>query len=249
MKLATNIKFYGTALALAVVAFSCTRKSGKEVATENKDFSTKAYVQLYNATINSVNTFIYVDNTPINGSASTYGTLFPASSYAFALDAGVRGVTIRNPSSTIQPSLNFSANLEPGGNYAIIIYDTLTSPKQVTIRNVIEIPTDNTARVKFGNFAWLKNGTAPAVDIYSKLNNANVFTNVSPTQVTDYIPYISGTSDSIIVRQAGTTIGLDTAVFNFTQRRSYTLIYRGRQITNEAGGATFPRTISSFANY
>jgi hypothetical protein len=56
-------------------------------------------------------------------------------------------------------------------------------------------------------------------------------------------------ADSIFVRQAGTMNTLDTAVFTFTRKRNYTLIMRGRYANNEAGGATFPRTLSSFTNY
>jgi hypothetical protein len=80
-------------------------------------------------------------------------------------------------------------------------------------------------------------------------------TNLLPTQFTDFMPYASSytsgvpLNDTLIVFENGTTNRLDTLLnFSPTRKRSYTLIFRGRWRTNEAGGAANPRTLSSFAN-
>lgn len=250
MKLTNISAISGTVVAVAIAALSCTKTTGKQVAIESLDFSNKTLVQVYDATINSASTFVFIDGNAVSGTALAYGGVFPATAYAFQVDPGLRAFNIRSTAAgTTQTPIIFSENMEGSKNYSIFMYDTLTAAKQITIENKIVIPSDTTARIKFGNFAWLNTGAAPNVDIYSKLLGANVFSNIAPTQVTDYIPYAAAVTDSLIVRQAGTTIALDTAVFNFTRKRSYTLVFRGRAITNEAGGATFPRLLSSFANY
>ncbi|MFI5128663.1 MAG: hypothetical protein ACHQFX_01680 [Chitinophagales bacterium] len=250
MKRIKIIKVGGAALTLAILALSCTRETGKEVAIEDNDFSNKTLVQVYDATINGAATHVFIDAKQVTGSALAYATLFPSTSYAFSVDAGLRAFSIRNTTAgTTQAPINFSENMEVNKQYTIFTYDTTTAAKQITVVNNIVIPADTTARVKFANFIWSRTGTGPAVDVYSKLRSANVFSNIAPTQVTEYIPYAAAVADSMIVRVAGTAIALDTAVFNFTRKRSYTLIFRGRATNDEAGGALFPRTLAAFANY
>lgn len=130
------------------------------------------------------------------------------------------------------------------------MYDTVATVKQVTVETNIVIPSDNSARVRFANFTYSKNsGVPPNVDVYSKQKNSNIFTDIPLTAVTGFIPYGSNVSDSLIVRSTGTATALDTAVVSFAAKRSYTLVFRGRYATNEAGGAVSPRTLSSFLNY
>lgn len=246
----TNILTGGTALALLILSMSCTKRTGKDIAKEQLDFSNKTLVQVFDATVNSTSTHLFIDGSQVTGSALVYGAVFPSSAYAFKVEPGLRSFNIRNTAAgTTQTPITFAENMEVKKNYTIFMYDTITAVKQITVENKIEIPSDTTARVKFANLAWLKTGAAPAVDVFSTLRGANVFSNIAPTEVTEYVPYAAAVSDVIIVRQAGTLIGLDTATFNFTRKRSYTLVYRGRAASNEANGATFPRTLSSFANY
>ena len=249
MKVTKLLTAYGSIVALAVAAISCTKTTGKEVAKEDNNFNNKTFIQVYNATIGSANTQVYVDGVPVTGSTLAYGSVFPTA-IAFRVDAGLRGFNIRNTAAgATQTPIIFSENMEVNKQYTIFTYDTSTAAKQITVVNNIVVPSDSTARVKFANFSWIKNATAPGVDVYSKLKSANVFTNVLPTQVTEYIPYASAINDSLIVRETGTMNALDTAVFNFARKRSYTLIYRGRAAQNEAGGAASPRTLSSFVNF
>ena len=234
---------------------SCAKETGKEVALEDTNLSSYAKLQVYNVAVGSQRNYVYVDGKAVTGAAlvytnATFTPLFPASN-SFIVAPGLRNFLVRDTLLTFltQPPLSFDGNFESGKFYTIFVYDTISAVKQKTVETNIVTPADNTARVRFANFAWLKAGVPDAVDIFSKRQNANVFTNIPYTTVTDFIPYESGVSDSLIVRATGTATALDTAVFNFAQKRSYTLVFRGRYGFNESGGATFPRTLSSFVNY
>jgi hypothetical protein len=247
MKLTKTIVAACGILAILVIA-SCT-KNVQQKLPETSDFTNTALVQMYNGIINSNRNYIYVDGKPVNGATIAYGSSFPTS-YNFGVAAGPRPFVIKDTLVTsTQQQLAFTSLFNSAKTYTIFTYDTITSPKVLIVPTTIEIPRDTTARVRFANFVWWKTGTPSAVDIFSKKRNANIFTNIAPTQVTEFIPYASASSDSLIVRNTGTMVALDTATFTFTQRRSYTLVFRGRYANNEAGGATFPRTLSSFINY
>jgi hypothetical protein len=88
----------------------------------------------------------------------------------------------------------------------------------------------------------------PNVDVYSVRRQANIFTNVSQTQVTDYIPYSSLRNDTLYVRATGTTVDL-TPVFSFfpAAKRSYTIVFKGRYQTTGTTGIA--RLLTSFTDY
>ncbi|MEI9810546.1 MAG: hypothetical protein WDO16_23215 [Bacteroidota bacterium] len=234
---------------------SCTKQTGKEVALEKYDLDNYARLQVYNVAVGNQRNYVYIDGKPVTGAAllytnATFTPLFPATPNSFIVTPGIRSFSIRDTLGTsTQPQLAFAENLAANSYYTIFAYDTMSAIKQKTVLTTIVTPSDSTARVRFGNFVFFKTGVPPNVDIFSKRRNANVFTNIAVTEVTDFIPYESGTADSLIVRSTGTTTALDTAVFNFTRKRSYTLVFRGRYAVNEAGTNTFPRTLSSFNNY
>lgn len=237
------LKFCGAVLTLTIIAISCTKETGKEVAIENSDFSNKTLVQVFNATVNSTGaTHVFVDGAPVTGASLTYGTVFPSSGHAFTVEPGLRSFSIRSTTAgTTQTPIIFAENLLTDKRYTIFMYDTITAAKQITILNNIVIPTDGTARVKFANFIHNSNDV-PAVDVFSKVRNQIIFTNVARTQATEYIPYTSAVSDTLIVRETGTLNQL--AVLNGfvpTAKRSYTLIYRGSHRGT--------RVLSSFVNY
>ena len=128
-------------------------------------------------------------------------------------------------------------------------YDTVGTIKYKLVPSEVPSESDETIRVRLAHFAFLRSATPPAIDVFSKNKNANIFSNVSFGDVSNFITYTTG-ADSLIVRQAGsTTVNLDTAVFSPTMKRSYTLIFGGRYMTNEAGGAASPRTLTTTINY
>jgi hypothetical protein len=110
----------------------------------------------------------------------------------------------------------------------MIAYDSITNPKMLALTDNIQFPTDTTSRLRFVNVIYT---TTPVsnVDVFSFKRQANIFTNVSIAQATDFIPYASAFTDTLQIRATGTTTSLaqlNTVVL--TQKRSYTVVFRGR---------------------
>jgi hypothetical protein len=275
MKVTTLILTGSAVIVSALLTASCVKPTGQDVGTMQSDFSNKAFIQVYNAAAGTSRNYVYVDGNPVSGALMAYGGAFPntASPANFAFTSGTRAFLIRDTSSTIltQPSLSFGEDLMTGKYYGIIMYDTATTVKQKTFVNNIIIPDDTTARLRFANFVYNAPGAAPpasgppmasAYDVFSVKRNANIFTNVQNTEMTDYIPYASALTDTFYIRPTGTTTNLQNFVptpapgslaniqttLNPTRKRSYTLIFRGGYRTYTSTGATV-RTLSTFVNY
>lgn len=236
-------------VAVSFLYMSCYKSNIKLVSAVNSDFTNKAFVQVYNATLSSARNYVYVDGNAVTGAIVAYGGAFPSTPSNFSVTPGFRSFLIRDTSSTIltQPPMSFAENFEPNKYYTIFMYDTLNSPKQKTVVNNIIIPADTTARVRFANFIFSKT-PVPNVDIFSIKSNANVFTNVQVTDVTNYVPFKTflptSTSDTLLVRETGTTILLaQLNAFNPIRKRSYTLVLRGSY-----KAATPAKTLSSFSS-
>ena len=232
---------------VAGLAWGCVKDKGKEVAFENTTFADRSYVQIHNGILNAARNYIYVDGNVVNGAALAYNSTFPSTPSNFSVANGFREFLVRDTlSTTTQVQLSFAENLQAGTYYTIFLYDTLTTPKKKIVANDIQIPTDTTARVRFANFIF-SNVAVPNVDIFSLKRNANVFTNVGITNVTGYVPYASALNDTLYVRETGTTNLLATMNgFNPVQKRSYTLVFRGRyQTTGTTGVAMLLTSFSS----
>jgi hypothetical protein len=234
---------------------ACT-KDIKDTTPLVPNFNQLATVQLYNATLNTTRNFVYVNGSPILATPLVYtqttatNATHTGSGVVYALKPGTMNFLIKDTAAAAtQPEFLFANDFQANRFYSVFTYDSVNSMKQVTVPTTITIPDTGTARVRFTNLSYLKGSVPPAVDIYSKNQNANIFSNISLAQVTDFINFPARGSDSLIVRQTGTMTALDTATFNPTQKRSYTLVFRGRYSTNEAGGALFPRLLTSFVNY
>jgi hypothetical protein len=231
-------------MAMSSFYISCNKET-PAVANIDKDFSSGATVQVFDATLKSARNFIWVDNTPISGAALAFGGVYPGTAFSFKLPAGSRSFLIKDTlATTTQPALNFTQTLDAGKSYTIFMYDTLTSPKQLTVTNNIVIPTDTTSRLRFANFIY-NTTPVPAVDVYSyrRGNSTPVFTNVATNAVTDFIPYASGITDTLYVYATGTTSPLIVKSFvtTLTPSRSYTSVLNG------SFKAT--KTITTFVTY
>ncbi len=237
----------GMVAVLAVFALSCRKKTAKDVAIEPTTFNDKAFVQVYNGILNAARNFVYVDAVPANGASLAYNGTFPTTPANFSVLNGYRNFLVKDTlSTTTQVPLSFAENLQSGNYYTIFLYDTLTTPKQAIVKNNIVIPGDTTARVRFANFIFSRAGINN-VDIYSLKRGANVFTNIPVTTVTDYIPYASALTDTLTVLDAGTPNVLATLNgFTPTQKRSYTLVFRGRYQTTGTTGVA--RLLTAFAS-
>ena len=256
-------------LAVPMLYISCERET-PHIAPQG-NVSDGATAQVFNATVKAAKNYVYVDGVPVSGIVFAYQGVFPGTAYGFKVSPGSRTFIIKDTTSTTtQVPLTFTQNMDAGKSYTIFTYDTITSTKQVTITNDIVVPTDTSSRLRFANFIY--NPTAVAnVDVYSYrripgtpvlvstpvLNNANilvpvftgstpVFANVPTNQVTPFIPYASGITDTLYVFAAGTTSPLLSKGFvaSPVPTRSYTSTHNGSYRGNLAA-----RAVTTFATY
>ena len=255
---------------LSSLFFSCERETPL-IAVKSEDFSNAASVQVFSATVKAARNYVYVDAVPVSGAIFGYQGVFPGTAYGFKVTAGSRSFVIKDTlPATTQTPITFTQTIEAGKSYTIFTYDTITSVKQATVQNTIVIPTDTTSMLRFANFIY--NPTAiPNVDVYSYrripgtpvfvstavLNNANVsapvftgstpvFSNVPTNQVSAFIPYASGLTDTLYVFAAGTTTPLLTKGFitSLVPTRSYTSTFNGSYRGNLAA-----RVVTTIATY
>lgn len=233
------------AVAVSSLYLSCAKPNPEKIGATEDGFSNATMVQVFDAAFGTTRNYVYVDAFPVSGVTFAYGGVFPATAYAFKVQAGLRAFMIRDTLKTsTQSQLTFAENMLVGKHYTIFMYDTLTSVKQSTVLNNIVVPADTTARLRFANFIYNKAALAN-VDVYSfrRGTTTAVFSNVPTTGVTDFIPYASGLTDTLYVYATGTTTPLlvKVAIPSLTPTRSYTAAYTGRY--------TGTRTISTFVTY
>ena len=234
----------GLLAALAMTLVAC-EKSFDEKISLNSDTAGNTVVQLYMATVGASRNYVYVDGRPQNGAALSSGSVFPTTGYGFMVPSGSRAFMLRDTlSTTTQVPISFANILDRGKNYTIFAYDTISAVKQKTVMTDIVVPTDTTCRVRFAHFAYSPT-LMPNIDLYSFKRMANVISNVAPTDVSTFVPFASALNDTLQVREAGTANVLAQLNGFFpTQKRSYTLVYRGTH-----RGASTVRFLSSFVNY
>ena len=232
-------------MAVCSFIFSCTRDVPQVAATDTS-FSNSATIQVFNATVKAARNYVYIDGVPVSGAALASGGVFPATAYSFKVTAGSHTILIKDTlPATTQVPLTFSQALDAGKSYTIFTYDTITSIKQATVANNITVPLDTSSRLRFANYIY-NTTTVPNVDVYSfrkGTGSAPVFASVATAQVTDFIPYASGLTDTLYIYATGTTSPLlvKTLIPGLSPTRSYTSVYNGSYKGT--------KTISTFATY
>jgi Domain of unknown function (DUF4397) len=246
MKATHILKLLSITVLLAAGFIAC-KKEVEIYLPEQTDLTSKSYLRVYNSVINTSRNYVYVDKIPITGAGIVYGALFPSVSYYSAIDAGNREMLIKDTLVTsTQKPISFTSTFDAGANYTVFTYDTVNNTKYLLVKDIIEQPTDTTSRLRFANLAF-STTPVPNVDIYSLKSKANIFTNVSTAQVTGFIPFASNISDTLYVRTTGTTTNLaQLNGISPAERRSYTIVFRGRYATTTG---TIARTLSSFTTY
>lgn len=258
-----SIKIYLTGitgLLFGGMLFVSCVKTFDEKTVQQTNFNNSTLVQVYIAAVNASRNYVYVDGQPVNGASLISGGLFPATGPGFSIPGGVKAFLIRDTLSTsTQIPLSFAENMQVAKKYTVFLYDTTTAPKQRTVETTIIIPADTSARLRFANFVYTPTGIT-AFDVFSVKKNANIFTNVQITDVTSFIPYPSGVTDTFYLRPTGTATNLQNfrpspagfvnvqAVLNPTQKRSYTLVFRGGYRATATNNTTV-RTLSAFIDY
>lgn len=248
MNTAKYFKYAAAIVIIAITVSACDKEFTPTIQTSSS-FRNKVQLKFYNGIIGSNRTFIYADRMPLVGSPVAYGSAFPSVSPShFALEPGLRNILIRDTLfPTTQAPVNADVQMQENGYYTAFAYDSLNNAKLRVVNDLIGLPINDTAaRLRFANFPY-STAAIPNVDIFSVKRNANVFTNISTTSVTDFIPFASALSDTLFVRPTGTTDNL-TALNNLVllPKRSYTVIFRG---SYRATSGTNARTLTSFLSY
>lgn len=249
-------RLYGILAGMILLGFTACEKDyeGRINLQTTQLFSAdKASLQFYNSTLNSVRTYVFIDNVLTSGTTTGYAasSLYPGTAPSFMIvEPGSRTITVRDTlATTTQTVATVTGNLEAGSKYTVFSYDTLNRAKALLVKDNIVIPADTTSRVRFANLIYSATAV-PNVDIYSVRRAENIFTNVAVNGVTEFIPFFSAspTTDTLHVRATGTTTNIASLNgFNPVRQRSYTLVFRGRYQTTGTTGVA--RTLTSFLSY
>jgi Domain of unknown function (DUF4397) len=252
------LKLLSITLPVIAVLAGCKKDFDARLAQYNSDLGQKARIQLYNSVIGSNRSYLFVDFKPVNGATIAYGASFPSGAAGFSVNSGQRNFLFRDTLVTsLQTALSVNENLAPAGNYTIFAYDTVNAAKSKFVTTNLVIPADTTARLRFVNLIFSKTAI-PNIDIYSVKRAANIYTNVPPETFTDFMPYASSLTDTLIVRTTGSAtnnlINRTTAgriplqlILNPTRQRSYTVVLRGSYYTDTTTQTNL-RTLTFFTN-
>jgi hypothetical protein len=239
---------YFLALPALIASFclaSCNKTFDDKFLTNDTN-SRNSSLQVVITTVGALRNYVYVDGKPANGAALTSGSVFPTTGIGISVPAGFFSMLVRDTlSSTTQSQLAFSQNLQAGMGYTVFVYDTITAVKQKTVETTLIVPSDTSCRIRFANFAYNGNAVTPAIDVVSTGKNEIVATNLSYTGVTEFVAHPTGlTGEGFQIREAGTSNVLATITsVSLTQKRSYTVVYRGSHRSSTGRAATL------FANY
>lgn len=253
---------------LAAMLFACKKDYKISVATYASDLSGSAFVKVIDATLNSSRTYVYQDalQIPLSGTAMSIafasGTgSFPANTTYASVPAGSRVIIVKDTTSTTKQKLiSVAQNLNAGSYYTLFMYDTTTNATPLFVQDSISTTNDGTtARIRFANLIYASTSN---VDIYSSHAGNNLFTNISPAQVSGFITIPANVTDTFYVRATGTTTNLASyppspvitgaTPLTPTAGRSYTLVFEGKYDvapTKTALGPTNPtRSLVVYTN-
>ena len=245
MKNAFNKIFLATTALFSFALTSCEKTFDEKIELKTEQDNT-ATVQVFIATVNAARNYVYVDAKPVNGAALVSGNLFPANGIGISVSPGLRGMMVRDTSSTTtQTQLAFAQNMQAGMGYTVFVYDTITAVKQKTVETRLIVPSDTSCRIRFANFAYNGNAVTPAIDVVSTGKNEIVATSVPYTGVTEFVAHPTGLSgEGFQIREAGTSNVLASITsVSLVPKRSYTIVYRGSHRSSAGRAATL------FVNY
>lgn len=239
---------YALALLLVGATIACNKEY--PVTAFNTPLSTdKANIKVVSATLSAARNYVYSNTIPLSGAALAYGGTFPANSSGYSvIYTSYNNITVKDTAAiTTQVPITFLASIEGGKYYSLFTYDTITATKYKLVEDKLNFSLpDTAARIRFANLIF-STTAIPNVDIFSKRQNTNVFTNIPSTTITDFLPFQSKLTDTLFVRETGTTnLLFQFNTFTPDVNRYYTLVYRGRA-QNTTGAAA--RTLASVTNY
>ncbi|MDE3236335.1 MAG: DUF4397 domain-containing protein [Bacteroidota bacterium] len=237
------IKYILVITALPLIWVSCTKDRAYVAKFQGVD--NYAYLRIVHISPNfraiygkpdSMN--LMVDGNKMNGTLVSFGALVPSSNTSnayLAVNPGTRAIELALPNKvgTTPDStyvLTKTKNLTAGSYYSLYITDNVMSSadaSQIWLNDNFTTPSDGTFSLRF--IHGVLDDAPNAIDIYSIRAASNIFSAYTPGQVSNFIqlPY-NTLSDTLIVRRAGTTTELARMnAVSFSNRRVYTLYYKG----------------------
>ncbi|MSP07865.1 MAG: DUF4397 domain-containing protein [Chitinophagaceae bacterium] len=186
-------------------------------------------VTLLNLDLKS-NTYSKLTGTPL-----AYERYFPTTTNVYAaVTAGLKTIKFSLAAISQKDSLELflkQVQADAGKYYSFIITDSIKSAslsKAMFLQDDILTLGSTQIGMRFVHAIW-NDTAAKNVDIFSIRNNATIFSARGAGSASTFTPlnYFT-TSDTLIVRRAGTTFALASLNgVGFTPGRNYTLVYKG----------------------
>jgi len=247
------------AFCTAGLMWSCSKKQDLLASTTGTDgFAFVKIAQFapnFRGALNTKDSFnIYVNNAKLNGPFLTYGLLFPTVSNLYAaVPAGAVTFKISVVNALSVDSIvvkSFDKTLTAGGYYSFFMTDSLVNAndsKQIFVQDNFTRTDTTHYNIRFAH-TILADTAGKNVDVYSNRLAANIFSNISPGTVTNFMsePY-NFVADTLIVRRAGTAFELariSTVATPIARERAYTLVYKGTPVAT----GTKPRSLTYYPN-
>jgi hypothetical protein len=183
--------------------------------------------------------FAYINGKKLNGNALSYGGQWPSPSVYASVESGtnirfdlvqarLNFLVVPNIPAPIAGDtlLTFTGTMQKGKYYSLYVGDSSTYKGELR-EDVLPVPAYQRYKIRLAN--WMMN-PADTLTVYSRRNAADIITNISHKQVSDWVELdIPVVNDTFDIRKKGTTVSYVT-FNNFAPAglRMYTMIGRGK---------------------
>ena len=179
-----------------------------------------AYVSLYNASPNSPDLDIVVDDRLIN----VYPLDYTDHTGYLRFFTGERNIKFR-PFSASNIIVDTVFNLEPNDAYSIFITDTYESAEALLLRDNTSAPAEGNAKVRFINLS----PDAPGVNLKADGEVESLFGDITFQESTEFKEVEADAYDFTVTSATGEQVLLDIPNVRLQPGWYYTLLVRGYQ--------------------
>ena len=193
--------------------------------------------------------FIYANGKKLNGTALSYGSVWPVSNVYANIPSGSTRFDIINArlNLTVVPNVpgfiagdtlaTFTATVDKAKYYSLYIGDTVPAVRVTIKEDVFPVPDYQTYKIRVANLLM---NPLDTVTLFSARQNAEIISNITHKNVSDWIQVpLPVINDTLIFRKKGTTTSYaQLNGFAPVGLRMYTLIARGKTgVTNKTPAA------------
>ncbi|MBC7888612.1 MAG: DUF4397 domain-containing protein [Ferruginibacter sp.] len=183
--------------------------------------------------------FIYANGKKLNGTALSYGGVFPTTNVYSNIPAGSTRFDIINArlNLSVVPNIpgfiagdtlaTFTATVDKGKYYSFYIGDTVPTVRVSVKEDNFIVPVYQTYKIRVANFLM---NPLDTLTLFSVRQNAEIISNITHKNVSDWVqlplPIIS---DTLVFRKKGSTAAyVQFNGFSPVGLRMYTLLGRGK---------------------